>query len=262
MTRMLIFACAFACFNAEIVHPQTGAPSQVDLNKAESARKSAENPAAETAQKVESGAQTGLGEGRIGILQSRNPLESGLNAHAITSRAFINYVQLDFTGGIFLPSGDLAGGMDSGSYFGINMRTPFTHLVLPSQLGESARYFGQIDAGLHFSYLTGESSARNTDSIAFASLLLDLYYTLPFDTGKFKVYMYNGLGISLVSTVVVRDAASVHKQSFAFTVRPGAGVEYFFSGRVYARINAGYFVCMESVVAMGVITSFGAGYLF
>lgn len=264
MACMLICACALVSLSTRSAYPQTAIPTGDDVNakKTDSGQKSADNPSPGAGVKNEAGSRADLNEGRIGVLQSRNPLESGINARSITSRAFINYVQIDIAGGHFLPTGDLATGMDFGYFFGVNVRSPFTHLVLPSQLGESAQYFTNFDLGLHFSYITGESSERSTDTIAFAPLLLDTYYTLPFDTGKFKVYVYNGLGFSLASTVVVRNSTTVHSQSIAFTIRPAVGIEYFFSGRIYARMSAGYFICMESVVGMGVIASFGVGYLF
>jgi hypothetical protein len=253
---MLICAMAFLSFGAGTIYPQTDASSQDESRDtpAENSRKSGGNPAP--------GTQIDLNGAKIGVMQSRNPFESGINARSITSRAFVDYIQIDINGGLFLPMGDLATGMDYGYSFGVNIRSPFTHVVLPSQLGENARYFRNIDIGLHFSYLTGESSRKSSDTIAFAPLLLDIYYSFPFDTGKFKVYLYNGQGVSLASTVVVRNSSTVHAQSFSFTLRPGIGAEYFFSGRVYGRMSAGYFICMESVLATGVITSFGVGYLF
>jgi opacity protein-like surface antigen len=215
----------------------------------------------EKKKKSSTGAESG-GD-KLGVeMSSRNPLEAGVNVCAITARSFVEYNQVDINGGIFFPVGDLAEGMDLGYFFGLNIRTPFTHLVLPSKLGIAARHFAHLDVGLHFSYLTGESSRKSSDVLSFAPMLLDVYYTPPLDTGRFKVYMFIGAGLSLTSTVVVRNAATVHDQSFDLAVRPGAGAEYFFSDRVYARINAGYFICFETVTAMGLITSLGVGYLY
>lgn len=262
---VLLLACVCICLGPEGGRAQMTQPAATDAasKNAEVKQAAPGNAAADPAVKKEPAAISVDAEGKLGVpLHSRNPLEAGINVHTITSRAFINYHQIDVAGGVFFPMGDLAGGMDLGYSFGINVRTPFTHLVMPSMLGGWARYFGRVDVGLHFSYLSGESSRNSGDEIVFAPMLLDIYYTPPLETGRFKFYVYNGLGVSLASTVVVRNSVSVHEQSFDFTIRPGLGAEYFFNGRVYARLNAGYFVCLESVVAMGSIISLGAGYLY
>jgi len=265
MSMLVACACTCAYFGAGNGIAQTDAPAQSDLNqkKSEAVQKSEAAPSGGAAGGGNE-MQAGGDDGRLGVLQTtRNPIEAGINARSITARSFIDYVQADFSGGVFFPVGDLADGMEYGYNFGINVRAPFTHLVLPSQLGErTARMFRNFDVGLHFSYLTGTSSENSSDTITFAPMLLDVFYNLPFDTGRFKVYAYAGMGVSLASTVVVRNSGSVHEQSFDFTIRPGVGAEYFFTGRVYARLNAGYFVAFESYTGMGLITSLGVGYLF
>jgi hypothetical protein len=182
--------------------------------------------------------------------------------HEVSLRNRDIYNQLDFTGGVFVPAGRLADGMDAGWAFSINIRTPFTRLVPLSAPAGFVSVMKQFDVGLHFSYIAGKGSDNSSDRLAFTPMLLDVFYNIPLKLKDFKLYVYSGLGASLACTAVDRDSGTEHAQSFDFALRPGAGCDYFIMDKMYLRLDAGYFMCFESTTGMGLTTSFGVGYVY